>query len=160
MGVSSEIGSCAIFMILRTLAHRHVHPLGDLFGLRLASELLHERARRARQLVDRLDHVHRDADGARLIGDRAGDGLTNPPRGVRGELVAAAVFELLDRLHQTDVAFLDEVEELQAAVGVLLGDRDDQAEVGDDQLLLGLIGFLFAGADVADGGAQLDVVVP
>src|SRR4051812_30275336 len=145
---------------LHDLAHlrnRHVHPLRDLFRLRLTTELLNERARRARQLVDGLDHVHRDADRARLIGDGAGDGLTNPPRRVRRELVAAAILELLDRLHQADVAFLDEVEELQAAVRVLLRDRDDETEVGDDQFLLGLIGFFLARANVADGAAQLAV---
>ena len=45
-------------------------------------------------------------------------GLADPPRRVGRELVAAAVFELVHRLHQADVAFLDQVEELQAAVGV------------------------------------------
>jgi hypothetical protein len=55
--------------------------------------------------------VHRDADRARLVGDRARDRLADPPRGVGGELVAAAVFELVHRLHQADVALLDQVEE-------------------------------------------------
>ena len=82
--------------------------------------------------------MHRDADGARLVGDRAGDRLADPPGGVGRELVAAAVFELVDRLHQADVAFLDQVEELQAAVGVFLGDGDDEAQVGLHHLLLGL----------------------
>src|SRR5437667_1918846 len=57
---------------LPDLAHRDVHPLRDLFGGRLAAQLLHERARGADELVDGLDHVHRDADGARLVGNRAG----------------------------------------------------------------------------------------
>jgi hypothetical protein len=47
--------------------------------------------------------------------------------GGRSKLVAAAVVEFIDRLHQADVAFLDEIEELQAAVGVFLRDRDDEA---------------------------------
>ena len=68
---------------------------------------------------------------------RAGDRLADPPGRVGAELVAAAVLELVDRLHQADVAFLDQVEELQAAVGVFLGDRDDQAQVGLDHFLLG-----------------------
>jgi hypothetical protein len=89
--------------------------------------------------------VHRDADGARLVGDGAGDGLADPPGGVGGELVAAAVFELVHRLHQADVAFLDQVEELQAAVGVLLGDGDHQAQVGLGHLALGAAGLGFAG---------------
>ncbi|OIQ91558.1 hypothetical protein GALL_264960 [mine drainage metagenome] len=90
--------------------------------------------------------MHGDADRARLIGNRAGDGLSDPPRGVGGELVAAAVFELVHGLHQADVAFLDEVEELQAAVGVFLGDGNDQAQVGLDHLALGLARLLLAAA--------------
>src|SRR5262245_27534217 len=132
---------------LADLRHRDVHPLGDLLGGRLASELLDERARGANQLVDRLDHVDRDADGPRLVGNRAGDRLADPPRRVGRELVAAAVLELVDRLHQADVAFLDQVEELQPAVGVLLRDRDDEAEVGLDQLLLRLLGLPLAADD-------------
>jgi hypothetical protein len=73
-----------------------------------------------------------------------GDRLADPPRRVGRELVAAAVLELVDRLHQADVAFLNQVEELQAAVGVLLGDRDDEPEVGFDQLLLRLLGLRLA----------------
>jgi hypothetical protein len=107
-------------------------------GRRLAADLVQHLARGAHDLVDRLDHVHRDADGARLVGDRAGDRLPDPPRRVGRELVAAAVLELVDRLHQADVAFLDEVEELQAAVGVFLGDRDHEAQVRLDHFLLRL----------------------
>src|SRR6266853_3634791 len=70
------------------------------------------------------------------VGDRARDRLADPPRRIGREFVAAAVLELIDRLHQADIAFLDEVEELQAAIGVFLGDRDDEAEIGLDHLLL------------------------
>ena len=140
---------------LADLADRDVHPLGDLFRGRLAAELLHQRARGADQLVDRLDHVDRDADGAGLVGDGAGDGLADPPGRVGRELVAAAVLELVDRLHQADVAFLNQVEELQAAVGVFLGDRDDQAEVGFDQFLLRLFGLVFAAQDGVERLLQL-----
>src|SRR5262249_27288082 len=85
---------------LADLGHRDIHALGDLFRGRLAPQLLHQLPRGADQLVDGLDHVHRNTDGAGLIGDSAGDGLANPPRGVRGELVAAAVFELVHGFHQ------------------------------------------------------------
>ena len=142
---------------LADLRHGNVHPLRDFFRGGLAAQFLHERARRPDQLVDRLDHVHRDPDGARLVGNRAGDGLADPPRRVGRELVAAPVLELVDRLHQADVAFLDQVEELQAAVRVLLRDGHDQAEVGLDQFLLGLLGLCLAAADRlerASGGSR------
>ena len=118
----------------------HLHLVGDFLRGGFAAEVLDQLLLHPHQLVDRLDHVHRDADGAGLVGDGAGDGLANPPGGVGGELVAAAVFELLDRLHQAHVAFLDQVEEGQAAVGVFLGDGDDEAQVGLDHFGLGLEG--------------------
>src|SRR5262252_3489999 len=133
---------------LAHLVHRHFHLDGDLFGARLATELLHALAGGPDQLVDGLDHVHGDANGAGLVGDGAGDGLADPPRGVDGELVAAAVLELVHGLHEADVAFLDQVEELQSAVRVLLRDRDDEAEVGLHHLLLGPRGLDLTGADV------------
>src|SRR5690349_23520891 len=104
------------------LADRDIHALGDLFGGRLAPELLDQRAAGANQLVDGFDHVDRDADGARLVGDGARDRLPDPPGRVGRELVAAPVLELVDRLHQADVAFLNQIEELQTAVRVFLGD--------------------------------------
>src|SRR5918993_897401 len=140
---------------LADLRDRDVHAPRDLFRGRLAAQLLHQRARGADQLVDRLDHVDRDADGARLVRDRARDGLADPPRRVGRELVAAAVLELVDRLHQADVAFLDQVQELQPAVGVLLGDRYDEAEVGLDQLFLRLLGLRLAAHDHFERVAQV-----
>src|SRR5215470_2555304 len=141
---------------LADLVDRHVHLRRDLFRSRLAAELLDELAGGPDELVDGLDHVHGDADGARLVGDRAGDRLADPPGRVRRELVAAAILELVDGLHQADVAFLDQVEELKPAVGVLLRDRDDQPEVGLDHLLLGLGGLDLARLD--DGHHAFDLV--
>jgi hypothetical protein len=106
--------------------------------------------------------VHRNADGARLVGDRAGDRLPDPPGRIGRELVAAAVFEFVDRLHQADIAFLDQIEELQAAIGVFLGDRDDEAQVGLDHFLLGdrrlalaLLHLVDDAAELGDGNAGL-----
>src|SRR5215469_14644178 len=70
---------------------------------------------------------------SRLIGDGARDGLPDPPRRVGAELVPALVLELVDRLHEADVALLDQVQELQAAVRVLLRDADDEAQVRLDE---------------------------
>ena len=115
----------------------HSSCLAISSGRRLAAELLDELALDVDDLVELLDHVDRDADRPPLVRDRAGDRLADPPRRVGRELVAAAVVELLDGADQAQRALLDQVQERQAAAEVALGDRDDEAQVGLDHLLLG-----------------------
>src|SRR6059058_5173105 len=126
------------------LGDRNVHPLSDFFRRRFASQFLHKLPRGADQLVDRFDHVDGDTNRTRLISNCTSNCLPNPPRGISRKLIPAAVFEFVHGLHQADVAFLNQVEELQTPVGVLLGYGYDQAEVGFDQFLFGLLGFRFA----------------
>ena len=101
----------------------------DLLVGRVAVELGGEAALDAVVLVDLLDHVDRDPDRASLVGYRPGDGLPDPPRRVGRELEALAVVELLDGPHEADVALLDQVEQGDAAAGVLFGDGDDEPQV-------------------------------
>ena len=112
-------------------------PDGQFFRRRLAAHLLQHLAGNPVELVDRFDHVHRNADRACLIGDGAGDGLADPPGCIGRKLVATPVLELVDGLHQADVALLDQVQELQAAIRVLLRDGNHQPEIGLNHLLLG-----------------------
>ncbi len=72
------------------------HLGGDLLGGGLAAAALLEAALRAEQLVLRFDDVHRQADGAPLVGEGPRDRLADPPVGQGRELEAAAVVELLD----------------------------------------------------------------
>src|SRR4051812_18311842 len=78
--------------------------LGDLLRGGLAAQLGDELALRAADLVELLDHVHRDADRPRLVGERAGDRLADPPGGVGRELEALAVVELLGGADQSQRA--------------------------------------------------------
>ncbi len=100
--------------------------------------------------------MNRNTNRACLIGDRSGDGLTNPPRCISREFVATAPFELVDRLHQTDVAFLNQIEELQAPVGIFLRNRNDQTEIGFHQFTLGLARLMFAGDDGLERSFDFD----
>src|SRR3989338_3948190 len=168
-GVFDEVSQVRIFVVtdrrfhgdrllgdlqdLADLVLGHFHALAQLFRGRFATHLLQHLPRDTVELVDRLDHMHRDTDGPRLVGNGASDRLANPPGGVSRELVAATVFELVHRLHQADVAFLDQVEELQAAVGVLLGDGDHQTQVRFDHLFLRATGL-----GLADRHATVDVL--
>src|SRR6059058_5968298 len=78
--------------------------VGDLLRGGLAAELGDELALGAPDLVELLDDVDRDADGARLVGQRPRDRLADPPRRVGRELEALAVVELLGRPHEPDRA--------------------------------------------------------
>ena len=127
----------AVLLDLDDLLGGHVELLGQLLRGGLAAQVLEHLALHTRELVDDLDHVHRDTDGAGLVGHGAGDRLADPPGGVRGELVALGVVELLDGADQTEVALLDQVQEEHAAAGVALGEGDDQPEVGLQQVVLG-----------------------
>ena len=110
--------------------------VGDLLGGGLAAQLGDELALGAADLVQLLDDVDRDADRARLVGERAGDRLADPPGRVSRELEALAVVELLRGADQAERALLDQVEERQPLVAVVLRDRDDEAQVRLDHLLL------------------------
>ena len=119
------------------LVNGDVHLLRQLQLVRLATELLDQPLLDTHELVNGLDHVHGDADRARLVGDRTRRRLTNPPRGIGRKLVAPLVLELLNRLHEAGVALLDEVEEREPAIHVLLDDRNDETEVRLDHLRTG-----------------------
>src|SRR5438093_6785291 len=84
---------------------------------------------RARDAVESVHEVNRHPDGSALICDGAIDRLADPPRRVGRELEAAAVLEALDRLHQAEIALLDEVEERHLPCEVALGHGDDESEI-------------------------------
>ncbi len=87
--------------------------------------------------------MHRNTDGTRLVSDRAGDSLTDPPGRIGRELVTTAIFKLIYRFHQADITFLNQVEELQTAVGIFLGNRNNQTQVRFHHLFLGATGLSF-----------------
>ena len=81
--------------------------------------------------------MHREPDGSALVCDGTGDGLTDPPRGVGGELVPLFVIELLGCTNQTETALLNQVLKTQAPVHVLLGNRDHKTQVRLNHFFLG-----------------------
>ena len=111
----------------------------------LAGDLFH--------LVDGFHHVHRNADGSRLIGDGAGNGLADPPGCIGGKLKALGVVELLHRFNQAKVALLNQVQELHAAAHIPLGNADHQAQVRLAQPLAG------KGVAVCHAGGKLNLLL-
>src|SRR5450755_526393 len=64
---------------LLDLFNGNVHAAADFIVGRHAAQFLVELARGTQELVHAFIHVHRNADGAGLIGDGARDGLPDPP---------------------------------------------------------------------------------
>src|SRR5262245_60822735 len=77
----------------------YVQPLSQLFRAWLAAKFLHKLAVALSELVDELDHMNGNADCARLVGNCARDGLSNPPRRVGRELVTATPVKLVGPFH-------------------------------------------------------------
>ena len=91
------------------------------------------------ELIDGFYHMNRYADGARLIGNGTGDGLTNPPCRIGRELEALAVVELIHSLDKAEVSLLYEVEKLHSPSDIALGNAYDKAKVRFLQLVLGFL---------------------
>ena len=123
---------------LADLIHGHVKALGGSPRRWVVAVLMQQLAGHLLDLVDRLDHVHGDADGAGLVGDGAGDGLTDPPRCVGGELEALVWSNFSTALISLG-CLPGSDPKLHAAAHIALGDGDDQTQVGLAQALLGLL---------------------
>ena len=82
--------------------------------------------------------MNRNPDGSRLIRNRAGDGLPNPPGGVSTELVPFFPIKLVNCLDQTEVSLLDQIQEQHPAAYIFFGNADNQTQVRFTKLLLGL----------------------
>ena len=103
------MGCCATFRILRTLA------IGMSMRRATSSEVgswpnsCTRLTRGSEKLVDHLDHMYRNANGAGLVGNSTGYCLANPPGCIGRELITKVVVEFVYRLHQAQVALLDQV---------------------------------------------------
>ena len=80
----------------------------------------------------------REPDRAGLLADGPADSLANPPMRIGDKFHAALRLKLVDRAEQLD-AFLDQVEHRHAAVAIVQGAMNDQAEIGLDHLRFGLL---------------------
>ena len=93
--------------------------------------------------------MYRNADRACLVSHRTGNGLPNPPRGVRREFVALCVIEFFDGADQTQVSFLNQVQEGHATTGVALSQAHHQTEVCLQQMVFGFTAVACDGAQIA-----------
>ncbi len=95
-GVSRLTGCFQVFMMRSVSFERHPDRFRQLLHAWISPGFLANLSALRLQLRDALEHVHGNANRTALIGDRAGDGLTNPPGRIRRELVSAAILVLVD----------------------------------------------------------------
>src|SRR5215470_752487 len=166
LGVLDEVAKRRLLLVAdrHVQAHRVarvVEQVGDLLDGQpgalgqflvggLAAKQLVELTLEPGELVDLLDKVHGQPDGAALVGHAARDGLADPPRRVGGELEALGVVELLHGPNEPEVALLDEVEQRHAASGVALGQADHQPQIGLEQVPFGPLAVPYDGLQVGE----------
>ena len=135
---------------------RHAGACGNLGGLSLAAVALAKLAPLTQHLARGFRHVNRNPDGAALVGNRARNGLANPPHRIGRYLHTASIVELFDGMHQTHIAFLDQIKKVKRAVAaVLLGNGHNQPQMCPDHLLAAGRERSPGAIDFGPGGAQV-----
>src|SRR5688500_18739882 len=81
--------------------------------------------------------MNRNPNRTGLIGQSARNTLSDPPCGIGTEFESLPVLISLGRLHQSDIAFLDQVEQGEASPRIMFGHVHDQSEIATDQFILG-----------------------
>src|SRR5262249_9652886 len=145
---------------LLDLVEREIDVERDLGRQRLAAELTAPLPPRPDDLVQLLHYMDGHPDRAALVRERTRDCLANPPGRVGRELVALAPVELLGGANEADRPFLDQIEEREPLVAVALRDRDDEAKIRLDHLLLcAMVAALdpLCELNCFGGGQQLDL---
>src|SRR4051812_40660995 len=124
-----------------------VHGAGNLELSRLSLEDLLQPVPRFLHPIYGLADMNREPNRSALIGNSAGDCLPNPPGGIGGEFEPALVVKLVGRLHETDIAFLDEIEEGETATDVLLCNRDDESKICANEMSSGELAVKLVGVE-------------
>ena len=123
--------------------YRHVHLLSDFLRRRFTSKLLEQLTGNTDQLVDSLNHMHRDTDGTCLICNGSCDSLTDPPGCIGTELVAFSVIKFFNSFDKAKISLLDQVEKQHSTSNITLCNADNKTEIGLCQTFLGSLIPLF-----------------
>src|ERR1051325_1881033 len=76
-----------------------------------------------------------DLDHAPVVNEVPDDIGANPPDGIRRKADAAVRIEVLHRLHQADIALLDEIEEIAKRALILARDHHHESQVRRDEFV-------------------------
>ena len=99
--------------------------------------------------------MDRDPNRPGLVGDGATHRLSNPPRCIGREFIAALILKFLNRAHQADIALLDQVQKSQPAVDIAFGNTHHEAQIGFNETTLAFLRLGFSPRDRLQGLPQL-----
>src|SRR5262249_39471004 len=83
------------------------------------------------------------------------NGLPDPPGRVSRELASSPPVEFINGPHEPYVSLLNEIEESNTAVGIFFRYRNDEPQVGFDELLAGLCLLGLAGCNQGESPVKL-----
>ena len=128
-----------VHLSFTNLLGNNVHEFGQLFMRGFALVSLDEFSPGLIDAVDDAHLVERKTHHPSLLGDALQNLLPNPPDGVRNELETPGRVETPCGLHQTEVALVDQVTEVEPAVPVLLGNAYHEPQVRFHKPVVGLL---------------------
>ena len=105
------------------------HSFCKFFFGRFSAKVLSKLACNFLELVDCFDHMNRNSDCSSLISDGSCDCLSNPPCCIGAEFVSSFMVEFFSGSDESQVSFLNEVEEEHASADIFFCDADNQTEV-------------------------------
>jgi hypothetical protein len=134
--IERGISSCKSHVHRDDIPFGNVEALGDDFGRRLnphrrEPRLLFLQVEEQLSLGLRGAYLHQ----AVVVQDVTKNVGSNPPSRVARELHTLVRVILPHRLHEADVAFLNQVEDVLVRLAIVVGDLDDQSQVRCDQPL-------------------------
>ena len=109
--------------------YRNLHFCGDFLRSWLPPKFLYQLSGSANETVDRLHHMHRNADGTGLVCNCPGNCLANPPCCISREFIAFAVIKFFHSFDESQISFLNQIQELHAASHVLFGNAYYKTEI-------------------------------
>ncbi len=119
------------------LIDRHIKLCTDLFCGRFPAIRMQKLTGNFFHFINCLDHMNWNPNGTRLIGNGAGNGLTNPPCSISGKFKAFCVIEFFNCFNQAQIPFLNQIKELHSTTQISLCDTDNQTKVCFRQTFFG-----------------------
>ncbi len=108
-----------------------------LHGWVIGAQIFHKGALRFLDLQQFIGSVQGQSHRPAFLIDRLHDRLTDPPHGIADEVITLVGIELVQSRHQTDVSFIDQIDQRHTLVLIFLGYIHHKPKIGFDHTFAG-----------------------